>query len=142
MGATTVDIAEAVKEALNGGSFSQAFGAVRAYRPEYDLEGLKDLRVTVVPKALEVAPVSRGSANHNVDVDVAVQKRTGMDTSAVDALMALVEEIADYFRQKRLPDHETAVWVGATNEPVYSPEHLREHGVFTSVLTLSFRVVR
>jgi hypothetical protein len=56
--------------------------------------------------------------------------------------MALVEEIADFFRLRRLTSYPDAIWVRTDNVPVYAPEHLEEFRQFTSVLTLTFRVVR
>jgi hypothetical protein len=42
----------------------------------------------------------------------------------LDALLALVEEIADHFRGRRLDNYPAAVWARTENEPVYSIEHL------------------
>jgi len=44
------DIAEAVKDALNGQDFSQAFTAERHYQPLFELKDMKTLHVTVVPR--------------------------------------------------------------------------------------------
>ena len=76
-------------------------------------------------------------------IDVAVQKKfeTG-DAAELDPLMSLVEEIADFFRLRRLAAYPDAVWVRTDNVPVYAPEHMEEYRQFTSVLTLTFRVVR
>jgi hypothetical protein len=79
---------------------------------------------------------------------VAVQKRVmkddspGLDTDEIDELMTLVEEIDDLMRHKPLAGFEQAHWVKTENKPIYDPKHLKEHGQFTSLLTLTFRVVR
>ena len=66
----------------------------------------------------------------------------GLDNSAIDALMQLVEEIDDLFRHKPLMGYEAASWAKTENKPIYDPKHLKEHGQFTSLLVFTFRVLR
>lgn len=139
-------IADAVVAELNGaaaGTFVQAFTAARHYRPQFDLAELKTLRVSVVPKGIAITGLMRSANQHDVSVDVAVQKKVNpTDSAELDGLMTLVEQIADYLRLRRLTALPTALWTKTDNVPVYSPEHLETKQVFTSVLTLTFRVVR
>jgi len=137
------DIADAVVTELNDGEFSQEFTAVRAYRPEFELPEMKDLHVTVVPRGVAITSLGRGVNQHDYQIDVAVQKKLAAEDSAeLDPLMALVEEIADFFRLRRLSAYTDAAWVKTENDPVYSQEHLGEMRQLTSVLTLTFRVAR
>jgi len=137
-----VAIAEAVVEELNAASFSQPFTAQRDYLPLYDLKDLKSLRVTVVPKGTAIEISGRSSNQHDVEIDVAVQQKlANTDNAAIDPLMTLVEEIADHFRFKRLTSPD-AVWIKTQNEPVYAQQHLDQFRVFTSLLTLTFRIIR
>ncbi len=136
-----VDIAEAVKTELNGHEFSQAFTAERLYRPVFDLADMKDLHVTVVPKGVTAVAAGRDRVQHDVQVDIAVQKKVANEAGS-DELMGLVEEIADFFRLRRLAQYPQAVWTGIENDPVFAPEHLEQMNQFTSVLTLTFRVIR
>jgi hypothetical protein len=53
-----------------------------------------------------------------------------------------VEEIGLFLRDRRLAACPAAVWLRTENVPIYAPEHLDELRQFTSVLTLTFRVVR
>ena len=138
--ATIIDIADALTTALNAHVFSQAFTAVRRYRPVYELAEMANLHVTVVPKGVALERANRSREQVDVRIDVAVQKKVAGDTE-IDGLMALVEEMAAFARDLRL-ESCAAVWLRTENEPVYAPEHLAELGVFTSVLTLTFRVVR
>ena len=139
------DIADAVVAALNGHQFSKEFTAVRAYRPEYDLRELADLHVTVVPKAVEMTTAGRGLAQTDIQIDLAVQKKlSSCDNSEIDALMGIVQEIAEFVRSTGrfgLPLGGDAVWVRAENAPIYSQEDLGEMRLFTSVLTLTLRVM-
>jgi hypothetical protein len=75
-------------------------------------------------------------------IDVAVQKKTDMSRASLDALMTLVEEVADHFRTQPLAGFPGARCTEVKNEPVYALEHLEELRSFTSVITLTFRVWR
>ncbi|OQB78594.1 MAG: hypothetical protein BWX88_05154 [Planctomycetes bacterium ADurb.Bin126] len=144
--ATIVDIADAVAAELNGHTFSQAFTARRLYRPVFDLADMKTLHVSVVPKGVEMQGASRTLVQHDYLIDVGVQKKLPTspsgDNTEIDALMALVEQIADFFRQRRLQAMPNVVWVKTENPSIYLPEHLDQLRQFTSVLTLTFRVLR
>jgi len=144
--AVLIDIAEAVRAELNdsgGTAFSRDFEAVRAYVPALKVEELKRLHVTVVPKGFTSSTASRASSEERYQVDVAVQQRLErLEALDLDPLMGLVEEIADYFRRRRLSNYPAAICVEIANEPPYSVEHLEELRVFTSVLTLTFTVTR
>lgn len=139
-------IADAVVTELNGapaGAFNQAFTAARHYRPQFDLAELKTVRVSVVPKGIGITGLMRNANQHDVAIDVAVQKKVNpADAAELDGLMLLTEQIADFFRLRRLSALPEALWTKTDNVPVYSPEHLETKQVFTSVLTLTFRVVR
>ena len=115
----------------------------RAYLPVFDLKEMKDLHVTVVPKGVEMATAGRGLAQSDVQIDVAVQKQLSAnvagDNFEIDALMGLVQEIAEFLRATgRFGD---GCWVRTENSPVYSQEHLGELRQFTSVLTVTVRAV-
>jgi len=141
--AVITQIADAVVEELNGHTFSQPLTAQRLYRPQFDLSEMKTLHVTVVPKALAINSLSRGSDSHEYQIDVAVQKKFETETAEeLDPLVGLVEEIADHFRTPRLASLPSAVCVKVENKPVYAQEHFDEMRQFTSILTLTFRVAR
>ena len=141
--AIVTDIADAVVTELAGGAFSQPVSAVRRVLPEYELADMKDLRVTVVPAAMEISGASRSLSQHDVRVDVGIQKKLGknLDTE-VALLLGLVDEIAEFLKRRPLQTAPWAVWVRTLNEPVYAPDHLAEKRLFTSVLTLTYRVLK
>ncbi|MCR4411348.1 MAG: hypothetical protein NUV77_02855 [Thermoguttaceae bacterium] len=141
--ATIIDVANAVVTQLNSGAFSQLFTAQRLYRPQFDLSEMKTLHVTVVPKALAINSLSRGSDSHEYQIDVAVQKKFETESSEeLDPLVGLVEEIADHFRTPRLASLPSALCVKVENKPIYAQEHFDEMRQFTSIITLTFRVAR
>lgn len=145
-----IDIADAVTAEINAApgspaTFSQTFTAVRKVLPVYELAELSDLKVTVVPKTVEITGSTRSVSQYDIAVDIGVQKKLAAtpDIDAeVEALGTLVDEIAEYLRRRKLTGAPFAVWVNTVNEPVYAPEHLAEQRVFTSVLTVTYRAMR
>ena len=134
------DIAQAVTDELNAGSFSLGFTAQRKAVPMAKLSEMDSLHVTVVPREIESAALDRTRDSHDVKIDIAIQQRVAsLENDAVDPLMALVREIADFLNRRNVGD---AAWKKTENKPVYSPEHLREMKQFTSVLTLTYQVAR
>ena len=141
--AVIIDIADAVVTELNAATLSLPLTAERHYRPIFDLKDMKTLHVTVVPKGVEVTPAGRSNNHYDYQVDVAVQKKFAKgDAAELDPLVGLVEEIADFFRLRRLTAYPTAVWRRTEHPTVYAPEHMDELRQFTSVLTFTFRIVR
>lgn len=140
---TMTQVAEAVKVMVNAGAYSLPFTAERHYRPVHDLTQLQALTVSVVPQGMTIVTAGRASNQHDYRIDVAVQQKFDDDgPAALDPLMAVVEEIADHMRFKRLASLPEAIWVKTENVPIYAPEHLEQHRVFTSVLTLTYRIVK
>ena len=140
------DIADAVVTELNsapGGTFSEAFTAVRRAIPLYDIAELKSLIVTVVPKKVEITAASREANSYEFAIDIGIQKKIGKETDVeVTALSIVVGEIVAYLISKRkLTAASWAQFVRIANEPVYSPEHLSEDRVFFSIVTVSYSAV-
>jgi len=140
------DIADAVATELNaapGGTFSQEFTAVRRVLPEFELADLAELKVSVVPKSVEMTRSTRAGAQYDIAVDIGVQKKLGKDfDTEVAALGTLVDEMADWLRGRILTQAPYGTWLSIANDPVYVPEHLAERRVFTSVLTVTYRAVK
>ncbi len=140
-------LTDAVVAELNapGTSFEGLFAAERHYRPRFEIEAgdLDDLRVTVVPRGITIEKATRAGDVHEVQIDVAVQQKLDDESpAAIDALMAIVQQIADHMRGRRLSAFDEAAWRRIENEPIYAVDHLDELRVFTSVLTLTYRVLR
>ena len=141
--AVITDIADAVAAEINAGSYSQELTAQRLLLPRFDLEDMKTLQVTVVPKAVTTVPGGRAHNQHDYVIDVAVQQKLRTtDDSEIDGLLTLVDEIADQLRFKRLTSYPNAIWLKTENEPVYAQEHLDELRQFTSILSFTFRLMR
>ena len=138
--ANIIDIAEAVKDELNGGTFSQSFTAERHYQPVFELKDMKTLHVTVVPKDIEMQLATRNTSQHDCRVDVAIQKKLqSADLAEIDELMGLVEEIISFLSRRKLSFVPNALWIKTTNEPIYAAEHMEQFRQFSSILTLTYR---
>ena len=138
-----IDIADAVVEELNAGSYSQSFTAERHYLPELKLTETEDLHVLVVPAVIEMGQPARNALLYDYSIDVGILKKLqAADADEVDPLVDLVQEIADSLRLKRLTEYPDAAWVRAVNEPVFVREHFDDLRQFTSVLRLTYRLMR
>jgi hypothetical protein len=140
--ATILALADAVVEQLNATAFSQPVAAVRHYQPVFELSEMTELRVSVVPRSVASKALDRNRDGFDYRIDVAVQRKVEPSLGNLDALMELVEEIADHFRAHPLAGFPQARCTEVANEPVYAMEHLEEFRQFTSVLTLTFKVWR
>lgn len=141
--AVITDLADAIVAELNAATFSQPITAERHYLPQFDLPEMKTLHVTVVPRGIVSGLSDRSRGQGDYSVDVAIQKRlTSDDNADIDPLLALVEEIADHFHARRLASYPNAVWLKTEQAVLYAPEHIADLRQFTSVLTLTYRVVR
>ena len=150
--AEIIKIADAVVSHLNGGGFDAPFSAKRMYLPRFDLKDMIALHVSVVPKATVITIADRRRTQHDHSIDIAVQKRLNPDigispsddpdTDELDGLMNLVESISNRLRFHELADFPDAVWVGLTNDPIYSLEHLEQMRQLTSILTVTYRTMQ
>ncbi|KAA0220478.1 MAG: hypothetical protein KJ057_12920 [Phycisphaerae bacterium] len=144
-----VEIANAVVALINSGTYAEPVVAKRLYQPVLELPEAEALMVSVVPKAQTVNPGTRTDDFIEVAVDVAVQQKVTFDASdqsALDGLMALVEQIIDRLRHEHLEIGTTtlkrALFVSIANEPVFAPDHLEQLRQFTSVVTVRYQVRR
>lgn len=131
-----IDIADAIANELNGGSFSEPITVTRRVLPEYELSDLKDLRVTVVPKSIKIVNITRQSSRFDVAIDIGIQQKIDADTDIqVQRLSGIVSEIVAFLNRRPLADMPGVMFVSIANEPVYVPVHLSEKRLFTSVVT-------
>ena len=102
--------------------------------PEFELRELEAMRVAVVPTGTEYKTVSRSSHEELLKVQIGFLKRGCEDE--LPELLQLVEGLGLGFLNRKLAG---ATCVGIAYNPIYSPEHLRERGQFTSVIELTFK---
>lgn len=140
---TVLQVADSITAHLNAAEFEHDFVAERLYVPNFDLEDMKELRVSVVPRDVELLPHDRSCNRYHCRVDIAVQKKFSKGTNdEIDPLVDLVEKIADEFRLKRLTSFQAARCIKAEHAVLYSSEHWEQLRQFTSLLTLTFELAR
>jgi hypothetical protein len=150
--AILVQVAGAVLDAINAGSFSQQFVAERSYADwdlalEDDEEGNK-LRVDVVPVGpLRTSLETRGSIGYQPSVDIVTRLKLGPERreadgkftlAEIDALMYFVEELSEFFTAVSLPTFDDATWLSTEIVAAYKPSHLREFHQFTGIVRVTF----
>ena len=107
--------------------------AEASFAPEFDLKGLKEKRIVVVPAGIESKPNAREYLEDRLKVQVGLLKKCTEDD--VPRLVREVVGIGQGFLQK---------WVAgvrcmkAEYVPLYLPEHLRERRQFTGIVELTF----
>lgn len=136
-----VQLADAIADSLNAGSFSQAFTAERLYQPVFDLPDLAGLRVSVVPRSVEITSTTRAKSFFDCTVDIGLQLKID-DDIGIDDLLTLAQEIIDALRGVRPPTMSEAIPLSISHDPVVASEHLEQQRVVTSVISLTYRVMR
>ena len=113
------------------------FHAEVIFFPEFELRDIEEMKVIVVPLAEEYKPLSRTQHEEILKVQVGFLKRGCEDE--LPELLRTVEGLGLGFLNQKLAG---ATCVGVAFNPIYSSEHLRERGQFTSVIELSFKQFR
>ncbi len=140
----TIDLADAVTSQLNQSEI--VTNAKRQVLPIHDLSQLRELTVSVVPRGVQVQSITRKLSQYDCQVDIGIQQKLSVPQDQIDtavkALSGLVEQVADYLQRQPLTDMPYAIWIKVENVPIYDPEHLANQRVFTSVLTLTYRITK
>lgn len=139
-----IALADAIAASINAQTFTPPVTAERSHLPIFDLGQVGDaIKVSVVPRSLTVESAARTLNFFDMSIDAGVQKRVDPnDPAEIDALLDLVEQIGDHLRLKRLGTMPEAQWLSSEHDPVLAAEHLERLSVFTSVLTLTYRLTR
>lgn len=139
-----VATADAIVTLLENASLGLEFTVARVYRPILDLKNMTGLHVTVMPKDQEITLPDRSRGQHDLRIDIGIQKKLGDaksagDNAEIDELMDFVDKMIDLVRGQSFSDTQ---WLKTEHTVVYAPEHLSEWRVFTSILTLTLRGYR
>lgn len=131
-------LAEALAEADGAGTFSRTIDPKFAYAPTWDLEDLAELQVSIVPRSKESTQASRGQIDELFTIEVGLQEQCQpTDLDKIDELLALADEIETHLEEAG--DLAGAYWVSNERDPLFFPDHLREHSVFTTVIAATYR---
>ena len=146
--AELVQIAEAVATEIGAATFSMTPTVLRNYNPKYVPKDTSELQLTIAAGTIAVTTASRGQCQYEYTVDVGMHKKIEPDaedateTDQVDALLYFQQEVADYFRLRRLTEYEDAIWSGTAVPVPFSRDAIEEERVFFSVITFTFKVIR
>ncbi len=143
-------VAIAVQQELSAGAWSQEFVPRRVEDNTIELEDLDTLHVDVMPGEVTIEEASEEASQVDVEVQIAVRKRFGLDDQVestgevdqadIDALRRLTYEIASHFMHQRELTFLTAWCTAAKFNPHSSPAMLREQRQFTAIIRLTCRV--
>lgn len=103
MASRNAQLAEAIKTALNAGSFSQTFTAVRSWVVSNTMASSQTLQVNVVPAEDTSNRTARDTDEHTMITFVGIEKKVLGDPASaaanteIDALVQFTEEISDFF---------------------------------------------
>jgi hypothetical protein len=139
-----IDLADAVTLQLNQSWI--VTNAKRQVLPIHDLAQLRELTVSVVPRGVQIQSVTRRLSQYDCQVDIGIQQKLTVPQDEIDTkvkeLSQLVQQITEYLQRQQLTDMPYAIWIKVENVPIYDPDHLANQRVFTSVLTLTYRITK
>jgi hypothetical protein len=136
---TAYSLAQSISTELNLHQFTMPFEAQCLVLPSFDAADLQMLRVSVVPRMLEIELATRNSCRYTVGIDIGVQRRIeNTPEETVETLGGLVDEISLFLRENSLHKFPSAQWHGVINDPLYVAEHLVQKRCFTSVLSVKY----
>lgn len=145
------DIADAFATEVNS---ALGITCVRRYAPSLDKSDLADGRYLVVPASAE-QELKRGIEDGRFEIDFGYQITVPVgidptdDIGWLDSQADKVQAVLDLFRSgdevtPRGPLIDKlfagAEYMGWTHSPIYRPDILRDHGIFTSVVRFNFRL--
>jgi hypothetical protein len=130
-----IQLADELVVALNQ-AFGPSLPAQRVYWTSEQVERLTDKRIVVVPTSKQRNQLTRGQEQWELVLDVAVQQKIAVTNATIDPLMTLVEQVETFIGNQSLTLGRI---LEVRNEPIYSEEHLKQFGVFTSLLVCTYR---
>jgi len=143
---TIEKIATALAELLNSAEAPYALGegvsATWSPRPQFDLDALGVLHVTIVPAGVELVRADRARWWWVWSLDVGIQQRLDAELALADEtarLLELTEQIVGWISSQPLAACPDAKLVRIAIEPIYSAEHLARMGQFTSVIRTGYQ---
>jgi hypothetical protein len=134
--------AAAVREALAQLGLPAVLAIAVTPLPGVELDKLTAVpRVSVVPKSVQPQHMTRSGRADNVTIDIGIQaKIIGSPETDVPKLCRLVRTLLDFMWGRALTRAPEAVFMEAGIDPVYAPDHLQQLRVFTSVVSVTYKV--
>lgn len=142
--AVAIDIADGVKDVLNGGAFNPTFTAVRKLVPRLTAADLINLNVLVVPNSLTGSTFNRDDNLIEYQIDIGLLQKVSGDDDAV-LLLGLSESIQDYLTDKsrRTIGNDLATLSPPfTSDPIFDRERYDQEKIFHSVTSFKYQTIR
>ena len=146
MNSIEILIADSLARSLSGAVFNGAIGmvrAVRTYVADYTTEELAEIKVSVVPGAVEVSNHTHGADLFECEIHVTIGKKLESDDD-LDDLVELRTNIVDAIRSKTLPASNPPMpsgvaWMGITNAVTYERDQVTRDRVFLADIVVTYR---
>lgn len=128
-----------LKTAMGNGSLKPALQAQAIYDLAWNLQQLAGGQLVVMPQTKSPQLANRAANQKDeVKIDVAVQYKYATPAATeVDPYLSMAEGIADLFLGHNLDVGPTCLEASFPHG-LFLQEHVKEFGVFTSVVTLTF----
>ncbi len=132
-----IDIADSIVHELNNAELG--ITAVRACVPKYDLRKDDELKVQVVPVAIDYTIATRADTHGDYQINIGFLKKLENIESEVEDMYDLIESVAKHLRTTGLSQMPTVKFINASTPAVYDPDLLEQKKVFLSVLTVTYK---
>jgi hypothetical protein len=143
-------LTQSLADRLSLAQYTDAYPTIvakQSYLPQYDNEQMGALKVSVLPREVEIQKTGRAAEQHDYTLAIVLAKRTDGSPEQVDELLALVERMCDLLRSDAMPPSEDypwpaeAKWWALALEPVWSQEHLEERRIFFTAIQVQYRAI-
>ena len=102
--------------------------------PDFRLNQAEDMQIVVVPAGTEFKALSRATYEEKPCVHLGFIKRATEDN--VPQLITFTQNLGKSFLNRRFDE---CICTNVVYDPIYSPTHLREKGLFVSIIELTFK---
>jgi hypothetical protein len=146
MSSVQAEVASAIAAKLNSddAGLGLATPATWAYRIEYSLVELEQLRVTAIPGGMEWTRDTRAQSRNSLQISIVLQQRLGSpgdERGDIDRIVEMVEQIADYLLANYSPV-PGVVLQSVETVPIPDEEHLVNQRVATCLVGATYRTMR
>jgi hypothetical protein len=140
-----VEVADALAAGISAKVWSGLYATVTARRlfvPDYTMEDLSSLKVSVVPGSIEIMNAVRGADMFDLDIHVILAKHLDKDSEA-DDLVDLRTQIVDAIRSGTVatPGMPDGVkWMSIAYGQTFDMDALTKERTFTSNIAVAYKV--
>lgn len=159
MGSMIAAVGDALRDEIAGHDFGVEFESERSYGQWDDrLDELErrlriDVVVVTVPVVEDVSQASQEDVEYKLNYDVVIRKllngegdrdpiHNRIANDAVDRLVYVTEQVLEFLAKRPLAGYDEASWESMRLRVVGWRKHLKEYGQFTSIIRVTYSVVK